>query len=250
MAYSLALMKEPLTAARLREVLSEMEAAIAKGCICWAFSNHDVARAVSRWANGATSENLPLALMALLLTLPGTACLYQGEELGLTEAEVAHADMRDPYGLKFYPIFLGRDGSRTPMPWAQGDELAGFTAASRPWLPLPSEHLVRSVDAQLRDDASLLCAHRRFLRWRKTQPALIDGGFRLYDLPDPLFAFERAGAKQRILVVFNLENSPSRLHRRQLPPCRPIAIADFPFETAGEEIILPPYGVLFAAMDT
>jgi len=95
MAYSLALMKEPLAAARLREVLSEVEPAIAKGCICWAFSNHDVARAVTRWAKGGRSERLPLALMALLLTLPGAACLYQGEELGLTEAEIEHADMRD-----------------------------------------------------------------------------------------------------------------------------------------------------------
>jgi len=102
----------------------------------------------------------------------------------------------------------------------------------------------------MHDNESLLNAHRRFLRWRRTQPALIDGGFRLYDLPDPLFAFERVGATQRILIVFNLDNSQIRARRDSLTPCKPITIDDFSIEIAGDDIVLPPYGALFASLNT
>src|SRR5262249_14282087 len=97
MAYSLALMKRQLTVADFTAVLGEAERAIASGCLCWSFSNHDVVRAATRWGNGENTEALSGMLVALLLTLPGSACLYQGEELGLIEAEVPHDQMVDPY---------------------------------------------------------------------------------------------------------------------------------------------------------
>src|SRR5258705_69693 len=101
----------------IRDVLMESQAASGDGCMCWAFSNHDVVRAVSRWGNGQDDPRLARMLMALLATLPGVACIYQGEELGLTEVTISAAEMRDPYGINFYPAFAGRDGCRTPMPW-------------------------------------------------------------------------------------------------------------------------------------
>src|SRR5262249_49067367 len=156
---------------RLRHVLRESEAAIGAGCICWAFSNHDVVRAVSRWSDGPPSPSFARFLMALLLTLPGSICLYQGEELGLTEAAIARADIRGPYGTAFYPTCAGRDGCRTPMPWSAAAPHGGFSTA-RPWLPLPEEHCALAADEQSADPDSLLNAYRGFLAWRRTQPAL------------------------------------------------------------------------------
>ena len=57
-----------------------------------------------------------------MLSLRGSVCLYQGEELGLTEAYVPFEELQDPYGKRFWPKFRGRDGCRTPMPWL-GDNL-------------------------------------------------------------------------------------------------------------------------------
>jgi len=76
--------------------------------------------------------------------------VYQGEELGLTEAEIDFADLRDPWGIEFWPDFKGRDGCRTPMPWSSQLPNAGFSTA-KPWLPVPREHLSLAVDKQEED---------------------------------------------------------------------------------------------------
>jgi alpha-glucosidase len=67
-------------------------------------------------------------LTALVASLRGTACICQGEELGLPEAELNFSQLRDPYGIAFWSNFKGRDGCRTPMPWTQGTG-AGFSDA-------------------------------------------------------------------------------------------------------------------------
>ncbi len=125
------------------------------GWTCWSFSNHDVERAVSRWnpRRGAAPPDPAFArlLMALLLSLRGSVCLYQGEELGLPEADLAEADLRDPFGIAYWPEFRGRDGSRTPMPWVAAERHGGFTTAATPWLPMPPAHRVLAADAQEAD---------------------------------------------------------------------------------------------------
>ncbi len=99
------------------------------GWPCWAFSNHDVRRVVTRWGGEQPSNSICAnQLIALLCSLRGSVCLYQGEELGLSEAGVPFESLRDPYGIAFWPNFKGRDGCRTPMPW-NGAEHAGFSTA-------------------------------------------------------------------------------------------------------------------------
>jgi alpha-glucosidase len=247
-AYTLALMKEQLTASAVRRVLISMEHAIAEGCVCWAFSNHDVVRAVTRWKSEA-DERLPHALTALLLTLPGNACIYQGEELGLPEAHVAKEDMQDPYGVAFFPTFIGRDGARTPMPWAVDQPHAGFTTAARPWLPVPDDHVGRAVERQKADPTSFLWVFRRLLHWRKSQPALLTGSFRLLYSLEPLLVFERSSEQQRMLLAYNLQGCTARLPRDDLPAVRPVAIPDFEVEATEDAFILPPYGVLIAEIE-
>ena len=145
-----------------------------------------------------------------MCSLRGSVCLYQGEELGLPEAEVPFEALQDPYGKAFWPTFKGRDGCRTPMPWNRADH-AGFSDAA-PWLPVPDAHRARNVETQEADAASVLNAARAFLRWRKLQPALVLGSIRFLDAPEQVLAFVREHAGQRVLVAFNL--SPEQVEWR------------------------------------
>src|SRR6185503_473461 len=147
-------------------------------------------RAVSRWRDGRNDGRFARLLMALQLSLPGTICLYQGEELGLDQAMVPEAQRRDPYGAAFHPVFAGRDGSRTPMPWTALGQHAGFTRARQPWLPVAKSHRRRAVDHQQSEPGSLLNAWRRFLSRRRTQPALLHGATVNVVAEGPVLAFE------------------------------------------------------------
>jgi alpha-glucosidase len=202
MGYSFELLGNDFSAGYIRRTVEALEAKIGDGWPCWAISNHDVERVMSRWGGAAPSGDLAKLLTALVCSLRGSVCLYQGEELGLTEADVPYQQLRDPYGIAFWPNFKGRDGCRTPMPWTDS-ESAGFTSA-RPWLPIPDEHRVRAVAAQEGDPASVLNGFREFMRWRKTQTALQTGAIHFLDTPEPVLAFTRKAAEATLLVVLNL----------------------------------------------
>ncbi|HBK05695.1 MAG TPA: alpha-glucosidase [Acetobacteraceae bacterium] len=217
------------------------EAARPEGWRCWSFSNHDVERAASRWGSGDPA--FARLLMALLLSLRGSVCLYQGEELGLTEAELAEADLRDPFGIAYWPAFRGRDGSRTPMPWAGSAAHAGFTVGV-PWLPVPDPHLGLAVDGQEANEASLLHEFRRFLNWRRGVPALVHGTLLPVVLPEPLVGFVRELDGQRVLAVFNLSSRAVAFDADHFGDIRPLPESGF---TTGAGY-LPAYGALFAAV--
>jgi alpha-glucosidase len=223
-----------------------LEARMPHGWPCWAISNHDVARAVTRWGGGGADAALARQLVALVCSLRGSVCLYQGEELGLTEAEVAFEDLQDPYGIAFWPNFKGRDGCRTPMPWTDAPT-AGFTDR-KPWLPIPDAHRAHSVAAQDADDASVLNHVRRFLHWRKQQPALLMGDIAFLDAPEPVLAFVRRDGDAAMLVVFNLSDAATSW---PLPAAQAHAAALEDAPVNGARIVdgrvqLPPRGVLYA----
>lgn len=211
MAYSFNLLTPEFTAAHLRSTVEGMETKLAeyggKGWACWSAGNHDVPRVVSRWGNGEANPQLAKMVLALLTTLRGSICIYQGEELALTEADIPYESLQDPYGITFWPEFKGRDGCRTPMPWRAKAPFAGFSA-TEPWLPVPPEHLIHAVDRQDDDPSSVLTFFRHFLRWRKGHPVLRDGDIRFVEAPEPILAFERTHENERRLIVFNLGNAP------------------------------------------
>lgn len=248
LAYTLAVMKIKLNAASLHRVLAEATAATDWGGLCWAFSNHDTVRAVSRWSRAGATPQFAKMLTGLLVSLPGSACIYQGEELGLPEAELLPSEMRDPYGIAFYPSFKGRDGARTPMPWTTQKPWAGFTRATRPWLPVPPSHIPCAVAAQENDATSVLNHNRRLLRWRKQQPALVTGSVRAVPLSEPLFAIERATSDDRVLAVFNLEDRPVRVARESLPDCAPLDGHGFTGVLTGQDLSLGPHDAFFARL--
>lgn len=180
----------------------------------WAFSNHDVVRAASRWSGDDYGHDPRISrlLPALLASLRGTVFLYQGEELGLPEAEIPHDALQDPWGKYLWPKWQGRDGCRTPMPWDGAAKNAGFSAAERTWLPVAQSHGGLGVAAQERDTDSTLHAVRRFLRWRATQESLQYGNIVFLDgVPDSVLAFRRGVVEESTMCAFNLSGAAQQV---------------------------------------
>ncbi len=208
MAYSFNLLGETFSAAHIRHVVEEYEAGIGSGWPSWALSNHDVIRVMSRWGLADQADRAAPLLMALLMSLRGTPCIYQGEELGLEEVEIPYDLLQDPFGKAFWPNFVGRDGCRTPMPWSHDAPHAGFSHGT-PWLPIPMAHTRRAVSVQEGDHSSVLARVRRFIGWRRNQPALQHGSIRFLDAPEPLLCLERHAGAQQLRAVFNLGPQPA-----------------------------------------
>jgi alpha-glucosidase len=242
-AYSLSQMKSKGDAAAMRAAIAEVERTLPAGGMMWAFSNHDVSRVVSRWGDGSPAA--AKLLMALLLSLRGGAFVYQGEELGLPEAEVPHRRMRDPYGINYWPNFKGRDGCRTPMPWRHGARHAGFSRADMTWLPIPAAHETLAVDLQDSTPSSVLNIWRSFLAFRKSTVALRDGTLVLHETSGPLVAFERRAGGECLYCAFNLDSTPVDL---VAPAGEPVPVAGFPSSVEGGVVRLPEYGAYFARL--
>jgi alpha-glucosidase len=178
----------------------------------WAFSNHDVPRVLSRMGRECHDDpRLASTMLTALCALRGTIFIYQGEELGLMDAVIPYDRIQDPWGKYLYPLWQGRDGCRTPMPWTDQKDYAGFTSGE-PWLPIPSEHSERAVKVQDKDEGSPLNACRAFLRWRKTVPALVSGEIEFIKTPTDLqFGFIRRLGGNAVLCLFNFDEQESRI---------------------------------------
>lgn len=214
-AYNFSLMTgKDITATKIRTAVEGFMAEPTHGWPSWAFSNHDVIRAVSRWGEafkGKQQEAFAKILLASLTSLRGTPFIYQGEELALTEGKIPFEKLQDPWGKYLWPEWQGRDGCRTPMPW-KNLENGGFTAADEAWLPMPPEHLPRAVELQEQDEDSPLSFARAFLHWRKQQPALVKGDIVFHDSGDDnLLCFFRRSAGQTLFCAFNLAAQPAEL---------------------------------------
>jgi alpha-glucosidase len=164
-----------------------------------AFSNHDVIRTATRFGTDAAK-----VMLALLASLRGTLLLYQGEELGLPEVDLRRDQLKDPVGDLYYPLFKGRDGCRTPMPWDAAKPNLGFSTGT-PWLPLGPEHTRLAVSEQEKDPASALAFTRKLLAARKDHPALRNGSLEL--LPGRGLAFARQNGEEKLVCAFNLTDA-------------------------------------------
>jgi alpha-glucosidase len=197
------LYSETLSPALILDALANWPDKAGEGWPSWAFSNHDAPRVVSRWDDGSDSDSRAKALLALLMCLRGNIFLYQGEELGLPQAKIAFEDLRDPEAIANWPLTQGRDGARTPMPWAENAPHAGFSIA-KPWLPIPGDHAKRAVSMQNNEADSILMRTRELLELRRSNSALRTGRFEPLALPPPLLGFERVSTEMRVRCLFNL----------------------------------------------
>ena len=198
-------------------------------------------RHTTRWNLSADAQKVYLAV---LLSMRGSVCLYQGEELALPEADIAFEDLQDPYGIKFWPKFKGRDGCRTPMVWSSNARNGGFTEG-KPWLPVAAEHAARAVDAQESDPDSMLNFYRHMIAYRKTRPELIKGGYQLVTAEKDYLALIREHDGKRLFCAFNLSDAPRKV---DLPAGDWTVEKTAPFEVrmvdSGPE--LPGWAALFA----
>jgi alpha-glucosidase len=182
----------------------------------WVLSNHDVVRHLSRFGRPPRAQGrgvgfvqlnalarFPLdrdlgtrrarAGVLLLLGLPGSAYLYQGEELGLWEVEdLPDEVLQDPTWEQSGHRDRGRDGCRVPLPWSGDGPPFGFgPGGSSPWLPQPPEWKALTAAAQDGDPGSMLGLYREAIRLRHAHDAFGDGPLRWLDAPDGVLAFAR-----------------------------------------------------------
>ncbi len=133
----------------------------------WVLSNHDVVRHVTRYGGGTVGLARARAATLTMLALPGSAYLYQGEELGLEEVEVPPAQRQDPSYLR---TGESRDGCRVPIPWSGDTPPYGFgPGTGQPWLPQPADWASVTVAAEQADPASTLAFYRDALRVRRAE---------------------------------------------------------------------------------
>lgn len=259
MAYAFDLLVQRFSSGYIHDVIAELEATIGDGWPCWSMSNHDVTRVISRWGAQIAGEGVSDAaqgqvaklLMALLCSLRGSVCIYQGEELGLSEVEIPYEKVRDPFGLALWPELKGRDGCRTAMPWQADGPYAGFSTAE-PWLavPIPDQHRRHAVAEEQAHPDSILNACRRFLAWRRDQPALRLGSIELLDAPEGMLAFVRVWGDRSILAAFNF--TPAPLALTTLPSAGTLeSLSGHGFgiaEASAGKVELPAFGAYFARL--
>jgi len=249
MAYSFDLLTDGFSTRQVQSTVEALEGQLAEGWPCWSTGNHDVPRVMSRWGGDQKPDALAKLFNALLLSLRGCVCNYQGEELGLTEAAISREELQDPFGIAFWPRFKGRDGCRTPIPWQAEAPNAGFTQAGTPWLPIPEEHRSRAVDRQEARPDSVLNAYRRFLHWRQAQPALRRGGIEFLSAPEGQLLFVREHPDQRLLVALNFTGQTVQLELPSLNPGQPLEEPGLPVgRLKDQHLELPAYGAYYAPL--
>ncbi|WP_394647923.1 alpha-amylase family glycosyl hydrolase [uncultured Sphingomonas sp.] len=196
--FNFQLIENAWDAATLRTMIAAYEASLPPyGWPNWVIGSHDAARIAAR-----VGEPQARVAAMLLLTLRGTPTLYQGDELGIGKVDIPADRVRDPQELRQPGIGIGRDRSRTPMPW-DGAPFAGFSTVE-PWLPLNPDWHTRNVAAQERDPASMLALYRHLLALRRAHPALSVGGMHLLDAADGVLAYERRHGDEVLRVALNL----------------------------------------------
>ncbi len=216
---------------------------------CWAFSNHDVVRHATRWAENMPDKGAYLRLLAvLILSLRGSVCLYQGEELGLPEADLVYEDLQDPYGIKFWPTFKGRDGCRTPMPWLKSDQYAGFSD-NKPWLPISEQHRALSIDQQTQDSDSLFSFYQRMLLLRQQHPVLSKGELGALRREGDVLQYVRYDGVVSILCVFNISDQPVQLDLAYSAPTM-LNTELFEAELHGQTLSLPAWGATMLCLNS
>jgi alpha-glucosidase len=206
LAFNFPFISSELDVSRLRPVVDQTEASLPRAAWpAWTASNHDMGRFSSRWA-GADPKKAKVALL-LLMSLRGTPVLYQGDEIGLCDVQLAKEELRDPLGVLYWPAYAGRDAARTPMPWRDAPG-GGFTLPGvKPWLPI-GDTSECNVERAKADPGSMLTFCRDLIALRRQFLELQTGGYAPLELPDGVWAFKRG---DRFVVGLNMSDQTSTL---------------------------------------
>ena len=202
MPFNFQLITLPWRPAAVHRAIVDYERRVPRGAWPnWVLGNHDKPRLASRV--GAAQAR---AAAVLLLTLRGTPTLYYGDELGMTDFEVALDAQQDPQGLRGGE---SRDPERTPMRWDAGRH-AGFSTAP-PWLPIGDNQDSINASIEGNDPGSMLSLYRRLLALRHDEPALHSGKWLDLGRNDKAIAYLRFDGQTTFLIVANLTASPAEV---------------------------------------
>ena len=234
----------PFSADGFRQAVDATRRVLPEGaCPVWALGNHDLPRVASRYDEGGRGPARARLAAMLLLCLPGSALVYYGEEIGMTDVAIPAALARDPDG---------RDGCRTPMQWSAAANAGFCPAGTTPWLPVAVTRDRLNVLEQDGREGSMLTLYRRLIALRRAEPALALGDHTSLASGPAVLAFRRAHAERAVLVALNFADRP---HEVELPgadrgqlllstdPHRPVEMA------AGRLVLAGSEGVLIAVDD-
>jgi alpha-glucosidase len=241
MAYSFDMLSEKYSPEHFRKVIEGFWQGAPDGWPMWSMSNHDVIRHISRWKDfGITEAALAEQAITLLVSLEGSICLYQGEELGLTETEMEYSELTDPVGLRFWPENKGRDGCRTPMVWDESP-YGGFSTV-KPWLPVKAPQAAKAASLQDGVAGSVMEHYRKMLQWRGSLPVLRTGKMAFLPAVGKVMIFTRGSGAEQVTCYFNLAPTAATLPA----PVGLNLIADVSRATvAAGQIALAPNGWAF-----
>ncbi|MEV0611613.1 glycoside hydrolase family 13 protein [Polymorphospora rubra] len=222
----------------------------------WALSNHDVERVVTRYGRadtrrrpgvagpqlGPVDEQLgrrrARAAALLTLALPGSVYIYQGDELGLADADIPAHARQDPIWTRSGGRRWGRDGARVPLPWTAHGPSYGF-GDNGAWLPQPAEWGPHAATAQAGDDSSFLELYRAALRLRRTHPGLARANdLRWHDAPGDVLAFTHSPG---FGCVVNFGSTPA-----PIPLAGRVLLAT---DTAVAEGLVAPHGAVWLDLE-
>jgi alpha-glucosidase len=223
------------------------------------FDNHDNVRSIDRFGDGEHDAEIARVVAALLLTAPGTAQIYYGEEIGMvTTTPTRREDVKDPVGRSQWPQNKGRDGERTPMQWTPGPQ-AGFSTNPNTWLPIPPSAAFTNVETEQRQPDSLLNWYKALITLRRSFPAMRDGGVAIVDEKNAnVLSFIRTapvGGKPVLLVmnmtakqqIANIQLQDAGLKNSVLQTL--LASPGLATPTSLGSMSLPPYSVWIAAIE-
>lgn len=210
----------PLPFLKLKQILTRWQTELHNcGWNSLFWNNHDLPRIVSRWGNDEEYRVESAKMLAILLHgMQGTPYIYQGEELGMTNARYKIEDYRDVEILNMYRERMeagyseeeimrsihakGRDNARTPMQW-DDTENAGFTNGT-PWIKVNSNYKEINAKNQIDDPDSIFNFYKKLIQLRKQYSVLVDGSFTLLlEEDENIFAYQRKNSKQTLLVICN-----------------------------------------------
>lgn len=210
----------PLPFLKLKEILSRWQKELYNcGWNSLFWNNHDLPRIVSRWGNDGEYRVESAKMLAMLLHgMQGTPYIYQGEELGMTNAPYEIEDYRDIETLNMYKERLAagytkeeimhslhvksRDNARTPMQWDLSAN-AGFTTGE-PWIKVNPNYTTINAASQVEDPDSIFSCYKKLVQFRKDYTVLVDGRFELLLAEDEnIFAYIRENEDSKLLVLCN-----------------------------------------------
>lgn len=246
---------------KLQDLLKTWQEQITAGngwnALFW--SNHDQPRPNSRFGDTENYWEKSSKLLAVTThLLRGTPYIYQGEELGMTNAGFCDiSQYRDVESLNYYKILQNqgysaqealhiiaersRDNSRTPIQW-DASETAGFTSGT-PWIGIPANHTTINAAAEINDSHSIFSFYRQLITIRKTYPVISEGDVHFIDSKnDKVIAYERTLGTEKVLVFANFSDQEVHTVPASTVDGLQVLIGNYPQTSLSEgSLILKPF---------